>query len=171
MIVILPLTSIKSTNQRAQNYKKISLSSDWTFIALNDESALQMPLYTLILSRSLFHLGFYAIAKSSSGKGVLCCKIEGFELIVSLGNSTGTRPMVGQGRRPTHTNRFGTDSHHGQLAVNQLKSFFFALFKTMFQNRVIFEFDRFIALNADHMVMVMGIGLIEFVVFMPFSQL
>jgi hypothetical protein len=65
MIVILPLTSIKNTNQRAQNYQKTSLSSDRTFIALNDEPALQLHLDTLILSRYLFYLDFYAIAGSS----------------------------------------------------------------------------------------------------------
>jgi hypothetical protein len=36
-----------------------------------------------------------------------------------------------------------------QLAVNQLEAFLFHLLHTLFQNRVILEFNRPVALNAN----------------------
>lgn len=81
-------------------------------------------------------------------------------------DGTVTAPVTGQGRGPTHPQGLWANHGDGQLAVNQLKPFFFALFEALLQNRVVFELDGAIALNADNMMMVMGIGLVEFVMFM-----
>jgi len=56
-----------------------------------------------------------------------------------------------------------TDS---QLTENPLSR----TFETVFENGIIVKFDGFITLNTDQMMMVVGIGLIEFVVFMTFGQ-
>jgi hypothetical protein len=85
-------------------------------------------------------------------------------------DGTGATPITGQGRGPTHAERFGTDHGDGQLAVNQLKAFFFALLETLLQNRIVFELYCPIALDTDDMVVVVGIGLVEFVMFMALCQ-
>jgi len=58
-----------------------------------------------------------------------------------------------------------------QLAVQQVIAFLLRGFDSHFENRVALELDRFIAAHANQVVMMVRVGLIEFVVFVPFCQL
>jgi hypothetical protein len=87
-----------------------------------------------------------------------------------VGDRLGTHPILGRQRRIAIANRFGADRVDRQLAVDQLVARLFDLLHALLQHRVVFKFQGAAALDADHMVMVVGIGRIEFVVFVPLGQ-
>lgn len=57
-----------------------------------------------------------------------------------------------------------------QLAIEQVVSLFLGDLGADFENRVVVKFNRLVAPNANEMVVVIWIGVIEFVMFVSFSQ-
>ena len=55
------------------------------------------------------------------------------------------------------------------LAVEQIIPFALRSFRSGFENRVVFEFDRFVAADADQMMMMMRRGLVNFVMLVAFG--
>ena len=65
---------------------------------------------------------------------------------------------------------FRADPNNGELAVQDLESVFFSDFFADVQYLVIFKFDHLVGFDANQMMVVMGIGLIDFVVLVSFRQ-
>ena len=59
---------------------------------------------------------------------------------------------------------------NGQLAIEEVIAFFLSCFRPRLQNRIVLEFNGFVAPYADEMVVMMGIRLVQLVVLMALSQ-
>ena len=59
---------------------------------------------------------------------------------------------------------------NGELAIQQLKSMFLSLLRAHLQNGVALKLDGLIAAHAHEVMVMMGIGLVQFIMLVPFRQ-
>lgn len=59
---------------------------------------------------------------------------------------------------------------NGELAIQQLKPMFLSLFGAHLQDGVALKLDGLIAAHAHEVMVMMGIGLVQFIMLVPFCQ-